>query len=187
MRVWKEGPAGRCVATLSSRRRPGMASPGAESQKREPMKNLRRWLDALLVPVLAIVTAVVLGGLIIKAAGGNPIAGYLGLVEGAFGSAKALSETAVWATPYIFAGLAVAVGFQGWTIQYRRRGPAGIRRSHRGVDRLRTARVAAHGRTGLHSHSAGGGGGRACRARCGPPSQVRSRHIPGDTKSSTPS
>jgi general nucleoside transport system permease protein len=77
------------------------------------MKNLRRWLDALLVPVLAILTAVVLGGLIIKAAGGNPIAGYLGLVEGAFGSAKAVSETAVWATPYIFAGLAVAVGFKG--------------------------------------------------------------------------
>ena len=77
------------------------------------MKNLRRWLDALLVPVLAIVTAVVLGGLIIQVAGGDPIAGYLGLVEGAFGSAKALSETAVWATPYIFAGLAVAVGFKG--------------------------------------------------------------------------
>ena len=77
------------------------------------MKNLRRWLDALLVPVLAIFTAVILGGLIIKVAGGNPIAGYLGLVEGAFGSAKAVSETAVWATPYIFAGLAVAVGFKG--------------------------------------------------------------------------
>jgi simple sugar transport system permease protein len=38
---------------------------------------------------------------------------YLGLIQGAFGNAKALSETAVWATPYIFAGLAVAVAFKG--------------------------------------------------------------------------
>ena len=76
-------------------------------------KRLRGILDSLLVPVLAIITAVILGGIIIALAGGNPIAGYLGLVEGAFGSASALSETAVWATPYIFAGLAVAVGFKG--------------------------------------------------------------------------
>ncbi len=76
-------------------------------------KNLRRLLDSLLVPVLAILTAVILGGLIIKVVGGDPFAAYKGLIQGAFGSPKALSETAVWATPYIFAGLAVAVAFKG--------------------------------------------------------------------------
>jgi len=76
-------------------------------------KNLRRLLDSLLVPVLAILTAVILGGLIIKVVGGDPIAAYKGLIQGSFGSPKALSETAVWATPYIFAGLAVAVAFKG--------------------------------------------------------------------------
>ena len=75
------------------------------------VKNLRRLLDPLLVPLLAILTAVILGGLIIKVVGGDPIAAYKGLTQGAFGSPKALSETAVWATPYIFAGLAVAVAF----------------------------------------------------------------------------
>ncbi len=75
--------------------------------------NLRRWLDPLLVPVLAILTAIIFGGLIIKAAGGDPIAAYQGLIQGAFGSPKALSETAVWATPYICAGLAVAFAFKG--------------------------------------------------------------------------
>lgn len=74
---------------------------------------LKQLLNSLLVPFLSIVTAVVLGGLIIKVAGGNPIAAYKGLVQGAFGSPKALSETAVWATPYIFAGLAVAFAFKG--------------------------------------------------------------------------
>ena len=54
-----------------------------------------------------------LGALIIVIAGGNPLAAYLGLFQGAFGSARALSETTVWATPYIFAGLAVALAFKG--------------------------------------------------------------------------
>jgi general nucleoside transport system permease protein len=76
-------------------------------------KLLKHLLNSLLVPVLAIVTAVIAGGLIIYSVGGNPIAAYMGLVQGAFGSSKALSETAVWATPYIFAGLAVAVAFNG--------------------------------------------------------------------------
>ena len=66
-----------------------------------------------LVPLLAVLTSMVVGGLIIAAAGGNPFAAYAGLFEGAFGSLNALSETTVWASPYIFAGLAVAVGFKG--------------------------------------------------------------------------
>jgi general nucleoside transport system permease protein len=69
--------------------------------------------EASLVPFLAIVTAVILGGIIIQLSGGNPFLAYLGLIKGSFGSAKALSETAVWATPFIFAGLAVALAFKG--------------------------------------------------------------------------
>src|SRR5689334_14388052 len=69
--------------------------------------------DAMLVPLLAVFTAIVVGGIVIAAVGGNPIAAYLGLFQGSFGSVKAMSETAVWATPYIFAGLAVALAFKG--------------------------------------------------------------------------
>jgi simple sugar transport system permease protein len=74
---------------------------------------LRAAKDAMLVPFLAVFTAIVVGGIVIAAVGGNPFAAYAGLFEGAFGSVKALSETAVWATPYIFAGLAVSVAFKG--------------------------------------------------------------------------
>jgi ABC-type uncharacterized transport system permease subunit len=78
---------------------------------------LRSWLRsagrAMLVPVLAIVTALIVGAIVIFVAGGNPLLAYYGLFVGAFGSANALSETAVWATPYIFAGLAVAFAFKG--------------------------------------------------------------------------
>lgn len=76
-------------------------------------KILQSILDATLVPFLAIFTAVVIGGVIIKMVGGNPFEAYMGLIEGSLGSKKALSETAIWATPYIFAGLAVALGFKG--------------------------------------------------------------------------
>lgn len=70
-------------------------------------------MEASLVPFLAIVTAVILGGIIIEIFGGNSVQAYKGLIEGAFGSQRALSETAVWATPFIFAGLAVALAFKG--------------------------------------------------------------------------
>ena len=73
----------------------------------------RSALDALLIPTLSIITAVILGGIIIVSVGGNPFLAYYGLIQGSFGSANAISETAVWATPYIFAGLAVALAFKG--------------------------------------------------------------------------
>lgn len=73
----------------------------------------RSALDAMLIPFLAILTAVVVGGIIIASVRGNPFLAYFGLIQGSFGSTRALSETAVWATPYIFAGLAVALAFKG--------------------------------------------------------------------------
>jgi len=77
------------------------------------VKKLKDLLNSMLIPLLAVFTAILVGGVIIAVVGGNPFAAYIGLAEGAFGSAKALSETTVWATPYIFAGLAVAVAFKG--------------------------------------------------------------------------
>jgi ABC-type uncharacterized transport system permease subunit len=86
----------------------------SETQSSSTTKGfLRSALDAMLIPSLAIFTAVVLGGIIIASVKGNPFLAYYGLIQGSFGSAKALSETAVWATPYIFAGLAVALAFKG--------------------------------------------------------------------------
>lgn len=88
----------------------------AKIPDKKPIDNLARvktGLNSLLVPALAVFTAVVIGGVIIAIAGGNPFAAYAGMLEGGFGSARALSETTVWATPYIFAGLAVALAFKG--------------------------------------------------------------------------
>lgn len=81
--------------------------------KKQQTPFFKKILQPILVPLLAVLTAILLGGLVIFIAGGNPILAYTGLLEGAFGSSKALAETTVWATPYIFAGLAVALAFKG--------------------------------------------------------------------------
>ncbi|HEX5838914.1 MAG TPA: ABC transporter permease [Anaerolineales bacterium] len=86
----------------------------SETQSGSPTQGFwKSALDALLIPFLAILTAVILGGIIIALVRGNPFLAYYGLIQGSFGSTRALSETAVWATPYIFAGLAVALAFKG--------------------------------------------------------------------------
>lgn len=65
------------------------------------------------IPILAVFTALLIGAIIIWASGGDPITGYIGLWEGSLGKTRSLSETVVAATPYMFAGLAVALGFRG--------------------------------------------------------------------------
>ncbi len=90
-----------------------------------------RMRDALLVPTLAVITALLVGGLIIAVTDVDILrmwdddpgkafsetmdavwGAYTALFEGAFGSFNAISETLFAATPLILAGLAVAVGFQ---------------------------------------------------------------------------
>jgi general nucleoside transport system permease protein len=79
----------------------------------KPASRLGSILNKIAVPVLAVFTALVLGAVVIWISGGNPLLAYKGLWEGAFGSPKAISETLVWSTPYILAGLAVALAFRG--------------------------------------------------------------------------
>jgi general nucleoside transport system permease protein len=72
-----------------------------------------RTLYALIVPVLAVLTALVLGAVIIAATGGDVAKAYQGLWEGSLGRPRSISDTLVRTTPYIFGGLAVALAFKG--------------------------------------------------------------------------
>jgi len=64
------------------------------------------------VPVLAVLTALAIGAVIIWATKASVAKAYQGLFEGAFGNVRNLTETLVIATPYTLAGLAVALGFR---------------------------------------------------------------------------
>src|SRR5215469_17546653 len=72
-----------------------------------------RALSSLIVPLLAVITALALGAVVIAATGGNAALAYQGLWEGSFGRLRSISDTLVRATPYIFGGLAVALAFKG--------------------------------------------------------------------------
>ncbi|MFT3853189.1 MAG: ABC transporter permease [Ilumatobacteraceae bacterium] len=81
--------------------------------------------NTLLVPVLAVISALIVGALIVGVTDierlktgsfggilGNIWEAYKALFSGAFGSWSGISETLVFATPLILTGLAVALGFR---------------------------------------------------------------------------
>jgi ABC-type uncharacterized transport system permease subunit len=81
----------------------------------EQRSTLLRVLDIFSIPTLAILSAFVLGAIIVWATSGSlPTVGkaYSGLLQGAFTKQRGFSETLVATTPYIFASLGVAVGFK---------------------------------------------------------------------------
>ncbi len=73
------------------------------------MKNLFR---EVLWPLVAVVAAFVVGGIIILILGDNPLTAYGWLLSSSFGSVKDIGWTLHYATPLIFTGLAVAVAFR---------------------------------------------------------------------------
>ncbi|MDW8402599.1 ABC transporter permease [Chloroflexus sp.] len=70
-----------------------------------------RW-SGILVPILAVFSALVVGAFIIGITGADWQAAYIGLWEGAFGSPRAIADTVVRSTPFIICGLAVALAFK---------------------------------------------------------------------------
>lgn len=69
-------------------------------------------MTSAAIPILAVLTSLAVGLVIIWLSGADPILAYSGLWDGAFGNPKYFSETLVATVPYIFAGLAVGVGFK---------------------------------------------------------------------------
>lgn len=63
-------------------------------------------------PLVAVIAAFIVGGIIIVLIGDNPIHAYGLLLSSSFGSAKDIGWTLFYATPLIFTGLAVAVAFR---------------------------------------------------------------------------
>lgn len=69
-------------------------------------------LREILWPLIAVIAAFVVGGIIILIIGDNPITAYSLLLSNSFGSIRDIGWTLHYATPLIFTGLAVAVAFR---------------------------------------------------------------------------
>ncbi|MDM7921620.1 MAG: ABC transporter permease [Pyrinomonadaceae bacterium] len=66
----------------------------------------------ILWPLVAVVAAFIVGGIIVIALGDDPIAAYSLLLSNSFGSVRDIGWTLHYATPLIFTGLAVAVALR---------------------------------------------------------------------------
>ena len=76
-----------------------------------PFAKLPNWAEYGLIPLVNLVVAFLISGLVVVFAGENPFkAAYL-MVSGAFGTGEGIGYTLFYATNFIFAGLAVAVAF----------------------------------------------------------------------------
>ncbi|MGH2409173.1 MAG: ABC transporter permease [Chloroflexota bacterium] len=70
------------------------------------------WASGALIPILSVLLALIVGGIVVFAAGSNPFAAYGQLVQGAFGGTYNISETLVASIPLMLTGLAVAFAFR---------------------------------------------------------------------------
>lgn len=70
-----------------------------------------RWVSVGLIPVINVVLAFFVSGLVVLAIGENPFEAVRWLIYGAFGYDEALGFTLYYTTNFIFTGLAVAVAF----------------------------------------------------------------------------
>lgn len=73
---------------------------------------MRRVLRAVLVPLLAVVVALLIGAILLYVSDIDPLKAYRALYQGAFGNIRAWKRTFEKATPLIFSGLAVAFAFR---------------------------------------------------------------------------
>lgn len=73
---------------------------------------MKKFISEITFPVLAVVTAFLIGGLIVLAIGDNPLLVYELFFTSAFGSPANFCYTLFYATPLIFTGLAVALAFK---------------------------------------------------------------------------
>ncbi len=79
------------------------------------LKAQQRFLNLILTgvnPFLAILLALLVSAVLILSQGANPIAAYLAIAKGSFGSVNAIANTAVRTTPLLIGGLGIALGIQ---------------------------------------------------------------------------
>jgi len=90
------------------------------------MTAMPKWADAVLVPLISLIIAFVISGLVILAIGENPIEAMKLMVSGALGSTYGWGYTLYYATNFIFTGLAVSVAFHAGLFNIGGEGQAGV-------------------------------------------------------------
>ncbi|MBR2702410.1 MAG: ABC transporter permease [Erysipelotrichaceae bacterium] len=75
------------------------------------MNKVKRLLSSLAYPLMAILTGLIIGAIIIMSTGKNPVAGIWGLLKGGYLTGFSLASTLTRATPIIFCGVSAALAW----------------------------------------------------------------------------
>ncbi len=73
------------------------------------MQRLPKWADVVLIPLITLLIAFTLSGIVLAAIGKNPFEAVQTMISGAFGSTSGVGYTLYYTTNFIFTGLAVAI------------------------------------------------------------------------------
>ncbi|WP_394888884.1 ABC transporter permease [Mesorhizobium sp. AaZ16] len=76
-----------------------------------PYAKLPGWADYGLIPIVNLLVAFLVAGVVVLLVGENPLSAAVILIDGAFGNGQNIAYTLYYATNFIFTGLAVAVAF----------------------------------------------------------------------------
>ncbi|MEM1378774.1 MAG: ABC transporter permease, partial [Pseudomonadota bacterium] len=76
-----------------------------------PYAKLPAWVDYGVIPLINLIVAFLVAGLVVLLVGENPLRAAVLLVQGAFGTGDGIGYTLYYATNFIFTGLCVAVAF----------------------------------------------------------------------------
>lgn len=74
---------------------------------------LPRWADIILLPLLNLLLALIVSGLVVLIIGHNPLTAIWAIITGAFGNGYNIGYTLYYTTNFIFTGLAVALAAHG--------------------------------------------------------------------------
>ena len=75
------------------------------------MQKMPAWVDVVVIPLISLVIAFAISGIVILAIGENPIDAVRVMITGALGSSYGWGFTLYYATNFMFTGLAFAVAF----------------------------------------------------------------------------
>jgi len=87
---------------------------------------LPRWAEIAVLPLLNLLLALLVTAALVLATGNDPAVALRALAVGSLGSADAIGYTLYYATDMAFAGLAVAVAFQGGLFNIGAEGQAAV-------------------------------------------------------------
>ncbi len=86
--------------------------PGLPSQRRRLFGTAAGMLPKVLGPIAPVLLALLIGALVLRISGIDPIAVYMLMAQNAFGTTNGLAGTLTSATPLLFTSLATAIAFR---------------------------------------------------------------------------